>query len=338
MVNVGLVGYGYWGPNLARNFSNHPGCILSGICEPNQSRAELARRQYPGSLVTSDYQELLQIQEIDAILIATPVGSHFELAHAALMAGKDIFVEKPFTATLSEAEKLIGIAKEKSRIIAVDHTFLFTGAVQKIKETIRSGALGDLLYIDSVRINLGLFQHDVNVIWDLAPHDISIIDYLIDLDPVAVTALGISHTCSGLEDIAYVHIEYPGQLIVHLHLNWLAPAKIRRMLIGGSEKMIIYDDIEPSEKVKIYDKGIVVRNEQDVNSVHKIIVDYRTGDMAAPKLDNIEALHAEADHFISCVCDRTQPLVNGQAGLRVVRILEATQKSIRSNGRRIEIT
>lgn len=338
MVNVGLVGFGYWGPNLARNFSSRPGCSLLGICEMNPIRAELARQQYPGSLITADYYKLLKIQEIDAILIATPVGSHFELARAALMAGKDILVEKPFTTTLAEAEELVGIAKKNSRIIAVDHTFLFTGAVQKIKKVVESGEMGDLLYIDSVRINLGLFQNDVNVIWDLAPHDISIINHLVDLDPVAVTAVGISHTSNGLEDIAYVHIEYPGQLIAHLHLNWLAPAKIRRTLIGGTNKMIVYDDMEPSEKVKIYDKGIVVRNEQDVNSIHKVIVDYRTGDMVAPKLDNKEALSAEADHFIACVRDRAQPLVDGQAGLRVVRILEATQKSIQNNGQRMEIS
>ncbi|MBU1213561.1 MAG: Gfo/Idh/MocA family oxidoreductase [Alphaproteobacteria bacterium] len=337
MVNVGLVGFGYWGPNLARSFSTRPECRLSGICELSQDRAELARQQYPGALITADYNELLQLPEIDAILIATPVESHFKLAHAALMAGKDILVEKPFTSTAAEAEELIALAKENSRIIAVDHTFLFTGAVQKIKEVIASGEMGDLFYIDSVRINLGLFQHDVNVIWDLAPHDISIINYLVDLDPIAVTAVGSSHTESGLEDIAYVHLEYPGKMIAHLHLNWLAPAKIRRTLIGGTKKMVVYDDMELSEKVKIYDKGIFVQNKLDVNSIHRVIVDYRTGDMVSPKLPNKEALVVEADHFIACVRDRVQPLVDGQAGLKVVRVLEATQQSIRSNGQRVII-
>jgi len=285
----------------------------------------------------SDFNELLRKKDIDAVLIATPVASHFELAKAALNSGKDILVEKPFTMTVAEAEELIDIADKKSRIIAVDHTFLFTGAVRKIKEVVSSGEMGELLYIDSVRINLGLFQSDVNVIWDLAPHDISIINHLIEASPVAVTAVGTSHTVNGLENIAYVHIEYEGQLIAHLHINWISPAKIRRMLIGGTNKMIVYDDMEFSEKVKIYDKGIVVRNAKDVNSIHKVIVDYRTGDMIAPKLDNREALSAEVEHFISCVRDRTKPLADGNAGLKVVRMLEATQRSIENNGQRVKI-
>jgi len=338
MVNIGLVGYGYWGPNLARNFSRHSGCQLFGICELNPNRAITAKQDYPGALVVTDYLDLLKLDKIDAIVIATPVGSHFRLAQAALLAGKDVLVEKPFTATVHEAEQLLELAKQKSRIIAVDHTFLFTGAVKKIKEIIDSGEIGDILYIDSVRVNLGLFQNDVNVIWDLAPHDISIINHLINLDPVAVTAVGISHTNSKIEDIAYVHIEYAGQLIAHLHLNWLSPVKIRRTLIGGTNKMIVYDDMDASEKVKIYDKGIVVNNQLETSDIHKIIVDYRTGDMVAPKLNNAEALSAEVDNFISCVRNRETPLVDGLAGLRVVKILEATQKSIENKGMRIEFT
>jgi len=337
MVKVALVGFGYWGPNLARNFSTHPGCTLAGICELDPQRAEWAKQQYPWICVTADYQAFLRDKSIDAILVATPVGAHFHLARAALMAGKDVFVEKPFTARASQARQLVALARRKSRIIAVDHTFLFTGAVEKMKAVIASGAMGDLYYIDSVRVNLGLFQNDVNVIWDLAPHDISIINHLIDRDPVSVMTVGLSHTGSRLEDMAYIHMEYAGRLVAHLHLNWLSPAKIRRMLIGGSNKMIVYDDMEPSEKVKIYDKGIVLRNQQDVNSIRKVIVDYRTGDMVAPKLANKEALSAEADHFIRCVRERKKPLVDGLAGLRVVRILEAAQRSMRHNGRREKI-
>ena len=337
MINIGIVGFGYWGPNLARSFAAQPDCQLLGICEIDDARRNFAKQKYPSVHVTTDYSEFLKLKNLDAVLISTPVGTHFKLAREALFAGKDILVEKPFTASTAEAEELIMIAEKKSRIIAVDHTFLFTGAIQKIKEVIDSGEIGELYYIDGVRINLGLFQHDVNVIWDLAPHDISIINYLIKAEPIAVTAVGSSHTNSGYEDIAYLHIEYPAKMIAHLHLNWLAPAKIRRTLIGGTKKMIIYDDMEPSEKVKIYDKGVLVHSALDSNSIHKIFVDYRTGDMVAPKISNKEALYVEADHFITCVRDRVRPLVDGQEGLKVVKVLEAAQESISNCGRRILI-
>ena len=336
MINVALVGFGYWGPNLARNFSSQSGCTLTAICELNTDRAVAAKAQYPACLITNDYQVLLDNPDIHAILIATPVTSHFELTKRALLAGKDVLVEKPLTAKTSEAEELVELAQERNRILAVDHTFLFTGAVQKMKELVSSGDLGEIIYIDSVRINLGLFQHDVNVIWDLAPHDLSIVAYLIDKAPLAVTAVGASHSGNGIENIAYLHVEYPGNLIAHFHLNWLAPVKIRRTLIGGTRKMIVYDDMEPSEKVKVYDKGISL-NRADADSIRNIIVDYRTGDMVAPKLAHREALHAEAEHFLKCVRTRSTPLADGRAGLYVTRILEAAENSLRGGGCRISL-
>ena len=333
-MGVGLVGYGYWGPNLARNFAAQPDCSLVAICETNPARAELARRHHRTARVTSDFRELLSDPAIQAILIAVPVAAHFEFAHAALAAGKDVLVEKPLTANVAEAMELIRLAEQDGRVLAVDHTFLFTGAVRKIKELIDSGALGRMLYVDSVRINLGLFQSDVNVIHDLAPHDLAIVSYLVDGEPLSVQAVGKSHGTDATESIAYLHLEFPGDLIAHFHFNWLAPVKIRRTLIGGSKQMIVYDDMEPSEKVKVYDKGVILK-QGDIDSLYMTIVDYRTGDMVAPKLSHHEALAAETRHFLECVKTRSKPLADGWAGLRVVRILEAAQESLRGNGRRV---
>jgi predicted dehydrogenase len=333
-IKVALVGFGYWGPNLARNFSANTECDLAAICETNSGRAARARTLYPQALVTDDYRVILDDPEIHAVLIATPVSSHYELARAALLAGKDVLVEKPLTASSAEARDLIDIAERNGRILAVDHTFLFTGAVQKMKEIVDSGELGDILYMDSVRINLGLFQHDVNVIWDLAPHDLSIMAYLLPYKPVAVSAVGSSHAGNDIENIAYLHVEFGENVIAHFHLNWLAPVKIRRTIIGGTKKMVIYDDMEPSEKVKVYDTGIDIKD-GDTDSIYKIVVDYRTGDMVAPKLAHREALSAEAAHFIECVKTRKQPMADGRAGLYVTHILEAAQASIRDGGRRI---
>lgn len=336
MIGVGLVGYGYWGPNLARNFSQQPGCKLLCICEQIKNRAELAARTYPGAKVTHDYQELLGHPGIDVILIATPVAAHFPLAKAALLAGKDVLVEKPLTRTVAEAEELIRICEEKQRILGVDHTFLFTGALQKIKEIIEKGELGEILYIDSVRINLGLFQPDVNVIFDLAPHDLSIMGYLLNKEPSMVQAMGARHARVAQEHMAYLHLEFDDGPIAHFHLSWLSPVKIRRTVIGGTEKMIVYDDLEISEKVKIYDKGIVV-TAHDVDAIYKTRIDYRTGDMVAPKLMHREALNSESEHFLNCVRQRITPISDGQAGLKVVRILEAAQRSMQNGSSPIRL-
>jgi predicted dehydrogenase len=332
MIGIGLVGYGYWGPNLARNFAAQPDCRLVAICELQKERARLAGQRHPGVLVTPEYDRLLENPAIDAVVIATPVRGHYPLARRALLAGKDVLVEKPITESLPEAEELIRLAADNGRILAVDHTYLFSGAVQKIKEIVDSGDLGQLLYFDSVRINLGLFQPDVNVIYDLAPHDLSILCYLVEDDPVAVWATGASQLVGGLQHMAYLHLEYSGGLIAHFHLNWMAPVKMRRTLLGGTRKMIVYDDMEPSEKVKVYDKGIVLKNSGQ-ESLYKILVDYRTGDMVAPKLAHQEALQAEAEHFIHCVQTRSQPRADGTAGLRVLRILHAAAMSLQRHGR-----
>lgn len=333
MIGVGLVGFGYWGPNLARNFSTQPDCQLRAICEMNEERAKYAARLYPSSLVTPDYDALLKDPAIAAILVATPVGSHHALAKAALLAGKDVFVEKPFTQTSAQAQELLALAGEHGRIIAVDHTFLFTGAVQKIKQLVDQHELGDLLYFDSVRINLGLFQQDVNVIYDLAPHDLSILVHLIDKQPTALRAMGVCHGPQQLESLAYLHLEYDNGFVAHFHFSWVAPVKMRKTIIAGTKKMVVYDDLELLEKVRLYDKGIVLTPTKE--SLYKINVEYRTGDMLAPKLMHREALSAEAEHFLDCVRTRKTPLADGAVGLQVVRLLEASDKSLRSGGSRI---
>lgn len=336
MIGVGLIGFGYWGPNLARNFSQQPDCKLLAISDINPRNAALATRFYPHLMITDQYEKILDNHEVQAILIATPVGTHYRLVRDALLADKDVLVEKPLCATVEEGKELVAIANKRNRILAVDHTFVYTGAVEKIKEIVDSGVLGQLLYIDSVRINLGLFQQDVNVVNDLAPHDLSIVCHLVGIQPEAVIAIGCRQDNCDFEYLSHIHMEFANGITAHLHLNWLSPVKIRRTLITGTNKMIVYDDMEPSEKVKLYDKGIVFR-ENDPDSIYKALVDYRTGDMVAPKLRHREALNVEAEHFLTCVRDRTRPLADGIAGLNVVRIIEGCQISLRNQGARIEL-
>jgi predicted dehydrogenase len=299
-----------------------------------QERLNFIARRYPGIKVTRNHSDVIRDSTIEAIALATPVDTHFPLAYEALMAGKDLFIEKPLTASTEEALQLIELAEERDRVLMVGHTFLYTGAVRKIKEIISSGSIGDIYYFDSIRINLGLFQPKVNVIWDLAPHDISIMDYILEKDPLAVSATGACHTGNGIENLAYLTIHYPDNLLAHIHINWLAPVKIRKTLICGSKKMIIYDDLEPDEKVKIYDRGIVVNN----NGAYQAMVEYRIGDMYAPKLDRTEALKLECNHFIECIKERKKPLTDGMAGLRTVWIIEAAQLSLKEQGRIVELT
>jgi predicted dehydrogenase len=338
MVGIGLVGYGYWGPNLGRNFSAASESRFVAICDQNSSRLEGAGRQFPACLATTRYEDLLDHPDIDAIAIATPAATHFALARQALLSGKDVLVEKPMTTTSADALELIELADRLGRILAVDHTFLYTDAVRKIKELLDAGEIGDLLYMDSVRTNLGLFQHDHNVIWDLAPHELSIVLHFVAEDPTSVQALGACHAGNGIENLAYVHLEFPNNLVAHFHLNWLAPVKIRQTIVAGSRKMIVYDDMERSEKIKIYDKGIAIDSSSDgIDAVYKASINYRTGDVVAPHLKNSEALAVEVAHFVDCVRTRQQPLVDGVAGLRVVRLLEAAQESLQRGGQRIEL-
>ncbi len=333
-MKVAVIGAGYWGPNLIRNFlaADHVDTVVA--CDRDAERLAKMRKMFHAIATSDDYQEVIARPDIDIVVIATPVSTHHEIAKAALLAGKHCFIEKPMTASVAEAEELIEIAERKGLKLFVDHTFIYTGAVRKMKEIITSGRLGEIYYFDSVRINLGLFQHDVNVIWDLAPHDLSIMDYLLEQKPVAVSAVGSCHVGNGLEDIAYLTLEFENNLIAHFHVNWLAPMKIRKTLIGGTKSMIVYDDTEASEKVKIYDKGIDVTTRE---GVYDTLVQYRTGDMLSPKLDQEEALSVGTRHFLDCILNDTTPLTDGHAGLNVVRLLEASAISIKDRGRLIEL-
>ena len=347
MLKLGVLGYGYWGPNVVRNFASQPDCRVVTICDTNPKAVAQALRHHPAVHATSNPDEVMRSSEIDAVAVVTPVSTHYDLAKKALENGKHVFVEKPFTATSAQAEELIELADRKNLQIMVDHTFLFNGAVRKIKELVDAGVLGPLYYYDSTRVNLGLFQHDVNVIWDLAPHDLSIIDYLIGLEPELVVATGGAHL-NGLADMAYITLHFPKNIIAHLNVNWLSPVKVRTTLVGGQRKMLVWNDLEPSEKVKVYDKGIQVTDNHDesrqrlkalveakvfevgeAQAVHDLLVSYRSGDMWSPQVDQTEALQLEARYFLDCLASGEKPVNDGRAGLRVVKMLEAADQSLK---------
>ncbi len=335
MIRVGVIGYGYWGPNLVRNFMLAPGSAVARVCDLREERLTPLHKVYPGLKTCNRTHELINDPEIDAVVIATPVSSHFELALAALQAGKHVLVEKPIASTSDQARTLVDEAAARKLVLLVDHTFVYTDAVRKIREMIASGQLGQIYYYDAVRVNLGLFQHDVNVIWDLAIHDLSIMDYVLPEKPVAVSATGISHVPGQPENVAYITLFFASSQIAHVHVNWLTPVKVRHTLIGGSEKMILYDDLEPSDKLKIYDKGIRVTPGPE--DVYRMLVSYRLGDMWAPRLDNKEALQTEALHFVDCIENGRTPETDGVAGLRMVNMIEAAETSLRDRGRLVEI-
>ncbi len=335
-MKIGIIGCGYWGPNLIRNFSALDDVEVVAVCDRRRERLDFIRRRYPAiSCLTVDANEVLRSPDIDAVVIATPVSSHFELGMEALANGKHLLMEKPLTATVEQGRRLIDAAEQKRLRLMVDHTFVYTGAVQTIRDLVVSGKLGQLYYFDSVRVNLGLFQHDVNVVWDLAPHDVSIMDYLLDRSPRAVAATGMAHVESDIENIAYITTYYDDNLLGHIHVNWLAPVKVRKTLISGSRQMIIYDDTEPSEKVKVYDRGVDVVPDGD--EIYRMLIQYRTGDMWAPHVDLTEALHHVSREFYDCIHEDRPPLTDGQAGLRVVRILEAANRSIRNQGKVVRL-
>ncbi|MCA1578477.1 MAG: Gfo/Idh/MocA family oxidoreductase [Acidobacteria bacterium] len=335
MIKVGVIGYGYWGPNLVRNFMAAPDSAVGRVCDLREERLAPLQKLYPGIKTCGNSTDLINDPQIDAVVIATPVSSHFDLALAALKAGKHVLVEKPLAANSDQARQLIDEAAARKLVLLVDHTFVYTDAVRKIRELISSGQLGEIYYYDAVRVNLGLFQHDVNVIWDLAIHDLSIMDAVLPAKPVAISTTGISHIPGQPENVAYITLFFAGPQIAHVHVNWLTPVKVRHTLIGGSEKMILYDDLDPSEKLKVYDKGISVTPRPE--DVYKMLVSYRSGDMYAPRLDNTEALQTEALHFIDCVQNNRQPETDGAAGLRMVQMIEAAEKSLRDRGRLIEL-
>jgi predicted dehydrogenase len=333
MIQIGVIGYGYWGPNIVRNIQSTPGARVATICDKDPETVKRALQLCPSAAVTTDPFAVTSSHEIDAVAVVTPVWTHFELAKAALLAGKHIFVEKPFTSTAAQAMELIELADTKQLKIMVDHTFLFTGAVRKIRQLLDAGELGKLFYYDSTRVNLGLFQHDVNVVWDLAPHDLAIMDYLLAAEPEALVASGQNHLNNHL-DIAFLTIYFPGNAIGHINVNWLSPVKIRTTLIGGEKKMLVWNDLSVDEKVKIYDKGVVIHNRE---SVYDLLISYRSGDMWAPQLEQAEALKVEMNYFVECLETNTTPLNDGVAGLRIVRMLEAAEQSLKLRGAAVPV-
>ena len=334
MIRFGVVGYGYWGPNVVRNLDQLEETHVVAVCDKSSASRRRVHKAYPHVFVTADPNELMTSPDIDAIAVVTPVWTHYELAKAALEHGKHVFVEKPFTSSTAQAEELIELAARKNLKIMVDHTFLFTGAVRKIDQVLKDGTLGKLYYYDSTRVNLGLFQHDVNVIWDLAPHDLSIIDYLIKETPEAIVATGQTHL-NGHEDIAFITLYFPDKVIAHINVNWLSPVKVRTTLIGGEKKMLVWNDLEADEKIKIYDKGVSVTSRE---GLYNLLVNYRSGDMWAPQLEQIEALRAELAYFARCIDNDETPFNDGAAGLRVVKMLEAANESLKDRGRLIYLT
>ena len=328
VVRFGIIGYGYWGPKVVRNLEHLSNAEVVTLCDLKMAARKRAHKDYPQVEIVSDPAEVLTSPDIDAVAVVTPVWTHYEVAKAALENGKHVFVEKPFTSTAAQAEELIELAEKKNLKIMVDHTFLFTPAVRKIRELLNENHLGKLYYYDSMRVNLGLFQHDVNVIWDLAPHDLSIMDYLISARPEAIVATGQSHL-NGHEDIAFLTLYFPDKLVAHVNVNWLSPVKIRTTLIGGEKKMVVWNDQAADEEVKVYDKGVTVTSPE---GVYNLLVNYRSGDMWAPRLERAEALNRELTYFVDCVLNGETPINDGKAGLRVVRMLEAASKSISERG------
>ncbi len=328
VVKFGVVGYGYWGPNVVRNLDQLDQVDLLGVCDLSASARQRAQKAFPHLEVTSDPAALLTSPDIDAVAVVTPVWTHFELAKAALENGKHVFVEKPFTSNSAQAQELIELAEKKNLKIMVDHTFLFTGAVRKIRQLLNEDTLGKLYYYDSTRVNLGLFQHDVNVIWDLAPHDLSIMDHLIAQRPEAIVATGQTHL-NGHEDIAFITLYFPDKVIAHINVNWLSPVKMRTTLIGGEKKMLVWNDLTTDEQVRVYDKGVSVSSRE---GVYNLLVNYRSGDMWAPRLERAEALTHELSYFVDCITKNHTPMNDGQAGLRVVQMLEASTRSLRQRG------
>ncbi len=328
-LNVAVVGCGYWGPNLIRNFAESKLTRVKYVVDLIPERLAKLSRRYPGTQFVSDFDKVLEDRELDAVVIATPVHTHYQLAKQALLADKHVLVEKPMCLNSLECEELIALAAARKLVLMVDHTFVYNGAVRRIKSAIDAGALGDVLYFDSVRINLGLIQNDVNVIWDLAPHDLSIMDYLIGLEPTSVHASGVSLVANKQEEVAYLSLQFGSKFIANFHVSWLSPVKIRRILVGGTQKMVVYDDLEATEKVKIYDKGVDVSATGDEDR-YKTLVEYRAGDMLAPAYDLTEALKVEVEHFADCILNKKSPLTSGESGLRVVKMLEAANASLRS--------
>ena len=335
MIGIGVIGLGYWGPNIVRNIADCDGAQVVAASDLRSDRLAAIAARYPGVRTTADAANLIRDPRVDAVVIATPVSTHFELAMAALEAGKHVLVEKPLASSCEQGRRLIDAAAARRLVLMVGHTFVYTGAVRKIAALVRGGELGDLYYYDSVRVNLGVFQRDVNVIWDLAVHDLSIMDHVLPMWPSAVSATGMTHVAGRHENIAYLTLFFENRLIAHIHVSWLAPVKVRRTLIGGTRRMIVYDDLEPSEKIRVYDSGITV--DSDPANVYELLVRYRAGDMWAPRLDATEALATEIAHFVDCVEHGARPITDGANGLRILQLVEAASESMASRGRLVEV-
>ena len=329
LVRVGVIGYGHWGPNIVRNLHGVETCEVAAVCDKSPSALRRVNRLYPQVHLTTDASEIVRSPDIDAVAVVTPAWTHFELAKAALLNGKHVFIEKPVTSSSQQAEELIELAHRKKLTIMVDHTFLFGGPVRKIRELIDSGTLGSLYYFDSTRVNLGLFQHDINVVWDLAPHDFSIMDHVITERPEAVVATGARHV-NGVADVAFITVYFPGDVVAHLNVSWLSPIKMRTTLIGGKDKMLVWNDLEPEEKIRVYDKGVHISEGQ---GTYDMVVNYRSGDVWSPKIQQTEALKLELEYFAECVMNGRRPSNDGEAGLRVIKLLEAADKSLMERGR-----
>jgi predicted dehydrogenase len=332
-LNFGVIGFGYWGPNVVRNLTTLEGSQVIAIADLDATARHRAQRTHPSIHVTADPREVVESTKIDAVAIVSPVWTHYDLAKSALLNGKHVFVEKPFTANTAQGEELVELADKRGLKIMVDHTFLFTGAVRKISQLVNEGALGKLYYYDSTRVNLGLLQHDVNVLWDLAPHDLSIMDHLIKESPEAVVATGEKHL-NDFEDVAYLTLYFPGKTIAHINVNWLSPVKVRMTLIGGEKRMVVWNDLVADEKVRIYDRGVKTTTQE---GVYKLLVNYRSGDMHAPRLEQVEALEEELKYFVECIKTGKEPINNGRAGLRVVKILEAASESLSKRGSLVKL-
>lgn len=333
-MNLAIIGYGYWGPNLVRNFASVSGCNLKLVIDSREERLALVKKAYSSVEISKNVEDAFTRNDIDAVVIATPVFTHFAFAEKALKAGKHVLIEKPMTSSVEESEKLIALATSLNKILMVDHTFLYTGAVQKMKGMIDSGEIGKIKYFDSTRINLGLFQPDVNVLWDLAPHDISILDYLVNEKPISINATGVSHTNNGIENIAYLTVNYRSDFIAHFNCSWTSPVKIRMLLVGGDKKMVVFNDLEPSEKIRVYDTGYSHTTDEEKK---RVLVDYRAGDIFIPKVEAKEALYGMASDFVNAILHNTQPKSSMHSGLNVVKILEAAQQSIKQKGKEIKL-
>jgi len=332
-VKLAVIGLGYWGPNLIRNINELENAEIKYGCDLRFDLIKKYSLAYPNITFISDYNRVLKDKNIDAVCIATPLSTHYKLAKLALNAGKHVLLEKPMVSSVEKGEELIKLARKKNAILMVDYTFLFTGAVSKIKALIDNNELGKIYYFDSERINLGLIRQDNNVIWDLAAHDLSIILYLFDKNkPLSVFATATKHLNEKVEEMAHITLELEGGIVAHIHVSWLSPVKIRKILIGGSKKMIVYNDIEPSEKVKVYNKGIDISREK----VTPFNPAYRSGDIYIPKLDNTEALKLAAEHFVKCIQKKKKSLMDGDKVLMVVKLLESCDKSI-AKGKKIKL-